>query len=113
MPSSIARVGLGSTCCAIALLPIVFICLLLAAVDGSSIAWSWINDQSPNYIGDIAGLAVAVMGPAALIVATLRTRPIRQQMTRRVLRIEGWTLIAALPSVLIILIIIIMAAAVI
>ena len=100
------RVDRGRVCCAIALLPVVFVCLWLEAIGGSAIAWDGDNRWA------FAGWAVAVIGPAVLVIATLRTRPMREHMARRVFRIEVWTLIAALPGALLCLLAI-MAAAVI
>src|SRR5579862_2151678 len=87
-------------CCAVVLVPVVLVCLLLEMIYGSGIAWAYLSNRPRNYWGIVAGSVATVVGPGVLVFATLRTRSMRQNTARRVMRIEVWTLIATLPFAL-------------
>ena len=99
------RIEQRRICWVVVLVPVVCVSLLLETMAGWSMAaWGYIHYQPTNRGVVVAGSVIAAIGPVALVVATLWTRSMRELTTSRVLRIEVWTLIGALPGALLLIV---------
>jgi len=85
---------------AVILAPCLLIGLWLEVVVGTQAAWasfvSYVSPSQPNVAAGLCFLAATLLGPAIVIVATIRTRR-RVGIGSRVLRIECWSLPVVCP----------------
>jgi hypothetical protein len=76
-------------------------CLWLEVIAGSGNAWDYVQPGNTNPGAATAWFGFAVLGPAVMVVTTIRSRRRPYGLTDRALHVETWGLIIAIPLALV------------
>ena len=91
------RSSAGRAVLALALAPVLVASLWLEVTAGTGTAWSYSRPGQSDAALLALWLAYAFAGPLVILVVTIRIRSRLPGITRRVLLIEKWGLIVAIP----------------
>jgi hypothetical protein len=86
---------------ALALVPVLVVSLWIEVIAGTGTAWAFAQPGQTNSPLLSLWMAFAGAGPATVVAITIGTRSRLPSMTGRILRIEKWGLIVAVPLSLI------------